>query len=64
MEQEGATKDDIDCLPKYKFKRVGDVEKQSGEIQEGLGGLMIKCDTDSPVEHALPQEEAVSFSSL
>ncbi|KVH91158.1 hypothetical protein Ccrd_006828, partial [Cynara cardunculus var. scolymus] len=55
---EGATKDDIDRLPKYQFKRINDFEKRSEEIQEAFGGLMIECDTDAPIEHALPREDA------
>ncbi|KAL7611130.1 hypothetical protein Lser_V15G14337 [Lactuca serriola] len=57
-DQEGATKDDIDRLPKYKFKRIGNFEKENEEIQEAFGGLMIECDTDSPIEHVLPREDA------
>ncbi|XP_022872351.1 E3 ubiquitin-protein ligase At1g12760-like [Olea europaea var. sylvestris] len=55
-DQEGATKDDIERLPKYKFRRFGDFDKQSGEIQESFGGIMTECDTDSPVEHVLSLE--------
>lgn len=62
LEQVGATKDDIDRLPKYKFKRIGDFEIENGEIEEAFGGLMIECDTDAPIERALPREDAVSFS--
>lgn len=58
-QQEGATKEDIERLPKYKFRRFGDFDKQSGEIQESFGGIMTECDTDSPVEHVLPLEDAV-----
>ncbi|XP_057496353.1 E3 ubiquitin-protein ligase At1g12760-like [Actinidia eriantha] len=57
-DQEGATKEDIDRLPKYKFRRLGEFEKQNGEIQESFGGLMTECDTDSPIEHALSAEDA------
>lgn len=57
-DQEGATKDDVDRLPKYLFKRINDLEKRSGEIQEAFVGLMIECDTDAPIEHALPREDA------
>lgn len=57
-DQEGATKDDIDRLPKYKFKRIDDFEKQNGEIEEAFGGLMVECDTDTPIEHALPREDS------
>nr|GMD34794.1 E3 ubiquitin-protein ligase At1g63170-like [Ipomoea batatas] len=58
-DQEGATKEDIERLPKYKFKRLGDFEKQNGEIQESFGGVMTECDTDSPIEHVLPPEDAL-----
>ncbi|KAL8208045.1 hypothetical protein R6Q57_007457 [Mikania cordata] len=57
-DQEGATKDDIERLPKYKFKRIEDFEKQNGVIQKGYGGIMVECDTDAPVEHALSEEDA------
>lgn len=60
MQQEGATKEDIERLPKYKFRKLGDFEKQNGEIQESFGGIMTECDTDSPIEHVLPPEDAVS----
>lgn len=61
LKQEGATKDDIERLPKYKFKRIDDFEKENGEIQKRYGGIMVECDTDAPVEHALSEEDAVSF---
>ncbi|XP_076893324.1 E3 ubiquitin-protein ligase At1g63170-like [Bidens hawaiensis] len=57
-DQEGATKDDIDRLPKYKFKRIDDFEKENGEIQKRYGGIMAECDTDAPVERALSEEDA------
>lgn len=60
MKQEGATKDDIERLPKYKFKRIDDFEKENGEIQKGYGGIMVECDTDSPITRALSEEDAVS----
>ncbi|KAH9604449.1 hypothetical protein KSS87_020220 [Heliosperma pusillum] len=57
-DEEGATKEEIERLPKYKFKRLGEIEKPSGEIQESFGGVMIECDTDTPIEHALSAEDA------
>ncbi|KAL3536864.1 hypothetical protein ACH5RR_000230 [Cinchona calisaya] len=57
-DQEGATKEDIERLPKYKFRRFGDSEKQNGEIQESFGGIMTECDADTPIEHILPLEDA------
>ncbi|CAA0820788.1 RING/U-box superfamily protein [Striga hermonthica] len=57
-DQEGATKEDIERLPKYKFRKIGDFEKENGEIQDSFGGIMTECDTDSPAEHVLPLEDA------
>ncbi|KAL6499302.1 hypothetical protein OROHE_025965 [Orobanche hederae] len=55
---EGATKEDIERLPRFKFRKIGDFEKENGEIQESFGGIMTECDTDSPTEHVLPLEDA------
>lgn len=60
-EQEGATKEEMDHLPKYKFRKISDFEKVNGEIQESFGGIMTECDTDTPTEHAPSQEDAVSL---
>ncbi|XP_058223999.1 E3 ubiquitin-protein ligase At1g63170-like [Rhododendron vialii] len=57
-DQEGATKEEIERLPKYRFQKIGEFEKQKGEIQESFGGLMTECDTDSPIEHVLSLEDA------
>ncbi|XP_034709438.1 E3 ubiquitin-protein ligase At1g12760-like [Vitis riparia] len=57
-DQEGATKEEIERLPKYKFRRIGESEKLNGEIQESFGGIMTECDTDTPMEHVIPQEDA------
>ncbi|XP_057477627.1 E3 ubiquitin-protein ligase At1g12760-like [Actinidia eriantha] len=57
-DQEGAARDDVDQLPKYKFRRVGDIDKLNGETQGPFPGVMTECDTDTPIEHALSQEDA------
>ncbi|KAK9056200.1 hypothetical protein SSX86_027290 [Deinandra increscens subsp. villosa] len=57
-DREGATKDEIEQLPKYKFKRIDDFEKENGEIQKTYGGIMVECNTDAPIEHALSEEDA------
>ncbi|XP_009762973.1 E3 ubiquitin-protein ligase At1g63170 [Nicotiana tabacum] len=57
-DQEGATKEDVERLTKYKFRRLGNFEKENGEIQESFGGVMVECDTDTPTEHVLPPEDA------
>lgn len=56
--QEGATKEEIERLPKYKFNRTGDVEKVNGDLQESTGGMMTKCDTDAPTERFLRSEDS------
>ncbi|KAI8000062.1 Beta-amyrin 28-monooxygenase [Camellia lanceoleosa] len=60
-ETEGATKEDIERLLKYKFRRIGDFEKQNGEIQESFGGIITECDTNSPIEHVLSPENVVTL---
>ncbi|KAG6663433.1 E3 ubiquitin-protein ligase At1g63170-like [Carya illinoinensis] len=57
-DQEGATTDEIDRLPKYKFRKIGDVDKVDGEIQESFRGKMTECNTDTPIERVLSQEDA------
>ncbi|KAF5478314.1 hypothetical protein F2P56_004882 [Juglans regia] len=57
-DQEGATKEDIEQLTKYKFRKIGDNEKLAGDVQGPHGGIMTECSTDSPIEHVLSQEDA------
>jgi hypothetical protein len=59
--QEGATKEEIDRLLKYKFHRIGNCEKVNDESQESFGGMMTECDTDTPIERALSHEDTVSM---
>ncbi|CAH8382916.1 unnamed protein product [Eruca vesicaria subsp. sativa] len=57
--QEGASKEDIEQLTKFKFRKVGDVNKHAGdEAQGNTEGIMTECGTDSPIEHTLLQEDA------
>ncbi|KAM3264439.1 hypothetical protein P3L10_001433 [Capsicum annuum] len=35
-DQEGATKEDVERLPKYKFRRLGDFEKQMARFKNHL----------------------------
>lgn len=60
--QEGATEEEIDQLPKFKFQKIVDVEKVNGEIQESFRGMMTECDTNTPIERVLSQEDAVSYN--
>ncbi|KAK3194868.1 hypothetical protein Dsin_026178 [Dipteronia sinensis] len=57
-EREGATEEEIDRLPKYKFCRISDIEKVNGELQESFGGIMSECGTDTPIERVLSQDDA------
>uniref|UniRef100_A0A1J3FRR6 RING-type E3 ubiquitin transferase n=1 Tax=Noccaea caerulescens TaxID=107243 RepID=A0A1J3FRR6_NOCCA len=61
-EQEGASKEDIDQLTKFKFRKFGDSEKhnvdEEQQAQGDSGGVMTECGTDSPIEHSLPHEDA------
>ncbi|XP_038901161.1 E3 ubiquitin-protein ligase At1g63170 [Benincasa hispida] len=57
-DQEGATKEEIERLPKYKFNKTGDVEKVNGDIQESTGGIMTACDTGAPLERFLRPEDS------
>ncbi|XP_034887997.1 E3 ubiquitin-protein ligase At1g63170 isoform X3 [Populus alba] len=57
-QQEGASKEDIDQLAKFKFRRDGDIEKLTGDEQGCFGGIMTECGTDSPMEHVLSGEDA------
>ncbi|KAF8086385.1 hypothetical protein N665_0628s0035 [Sinapis alba] len=58
-DQEGASKEDIEQLTKFKFRKVGDVNKHLGdEAQGNTEGVMTECGTDSPVEHTILQEDA------
>ncbi|CAN1157501.1 E3 ubiquitin-protein ligase At4g11680 [Linum perenne] len=58
-DQEGATKEEIDQLPKFKFRKVRDVKFFDEESQAPVGEFMSKSD-DSLIERSLPEEDAVS----
>ncbi|KAH7851440.1 hypothetical protein Vadar_011617 [Vaccinium darrowii] len=53
-QQKGATKEQIERLPKYKFRKTG----ENGEILQTTGGIMTRCNTDAPIEHVLSPEDA------
>ncbi|KAF3448507.1 hypothetical protein FNV43_RR09220 [Rhamnella rubrinervis] len=57
-DQEGASKEDIEKLSKFKFRKVGNNEKLIDETQGPVGGVMTECGTESPIEHSLWQEDA------
>lgn len=58
-EQEGATKEEIDQLPKYKFRMIKESKKED-DIPESSRGIMIECDNDAAAEHVIALEDAVS----
>ncbi|GAU46989.1 hypothetical protein TSUD_186310 [Trifolium subterraneum] len=55
--KEGATKEDIEQLSKFKFQRKSK-EKLAGNTQGPVGGIMIECQADSPIERVLDDEDA------
>ncbi|KAK9003556.1 hypothetical protein V6N11_084198 [Hibiscus sabdariffa] len=57
-DQEGASKEDIDQLSKFKFRKVGDDEKSAADVEGPVGGIMTECGTDSPLERGLPKDDA------
>ncbi|PON52937.1 43kDa postsynaptic protein [Parasponia andersonii] len=57
-DQEGATNEEIDNLPKFKFRIIGDSETVNGEIQQSYQGVLIECNIDSPTERPVSQEDA------
>ncbi|KAK1684770.1 hypothetical protein QYE76_045618 [Lolium multiflorum] len=57
-DQEGASEDDIRQIPKYKFRRVDEPEKDSVDTPESSGGIMTECGTNQPIEKALAAEDA------
>lgn len=62
--QEGATKEDIEQLSKFKFQRTENNEKLAGNTQGAAGGIMTECNVDSPIEHVLSDEDAVCCTFL
>ncbi|KAJ1398088.1 Zinc finger, RING-type [Sesbania bispinosa] len=56
-DQEGATKEDLEQLSKFKFQRKSN-EKLAGSTQGPVGGIMTECHTDTPIEHVLSDEDA------
>ncbi|KAF5733011.1 E3 ubiquitin-protein ligase [Tripterygium wilfordii] len=56
-DRDGATQEEIDRLPKYKFHRVCDFEKVDDDIQEPSGGIMAECGTDMPSKRILSEED-------
>ena len=62
--QEGASKEDIEQLSKFKFRRTENDEKLTDNAQGPAGGIMTECRADSPNEHVLSDEDAVCCTFL
>ncbi|KAJ8748979.1 hypothetical protein K2173_013418 [Erythroxylum novogranatense] len=57
-DQEGATKEEIERLPNYIFRRIGDIEKVNDDIQESFEGIMTQCSAATPVKRFLSNKDA------
>ncbi|KAL4360497.1 hypothetical protein GQ457_04G037730 [Hibiscus cannabinus] len=57
-DQEGASKEDIDQLPRYKFRKIGNVEKYACDVQGPVGGVITECGINSPMERVLCEDDA------
>ncbi|XP_027352683.1 E3 ubiquitin-protein ligase At1g63170-like [Abrus precatorius] len=55
-EQEGATKEEIDQLPKYKFGMIKEFKK--GDIEESSRGIMTECDSENATQRVIALEDA------
>nr|VDC60703.1 unnamed protein product [Brassica rapa] len=56
-DEEGASKKDIDQMPKFRYRKISNDEKLPGETTNR--GIMTECGTDSPIERSLTSEDAV-----
>nr|VDD31000.1 unnamed protein product [Brassica oleracea] len=56
-DEEGASKKDIDQMPKFRYRKISNDEKLQGETTNR--GIMTECGTDSPIERSLSSEDAV-----
>ncbi|CAH8343142.1 unnamed protein product [Eruca vesicaria subsp. sativa] len=55
-DEEGASKKDIDQMPKFRFRKIGNDGKLPGETTNR--GIMTECGTDSPIERSLSSEDS------
>ncbi|KAL4364014.1 hypothetical protein GQ457_04G031940 [Hibiscus cannabinus] len=58
---DGAADEEIDRLPKYKFRRIGDLGEVDAETQESHEGIMTECNCDTPSQRILPLQEAAFY---
>ncbi|CAA7018292.1 unnamed protein product [Microthlaspi erraticum] len=58
-DEEGASKKDIEQMPKFRYRKIGNDEKLPDEIRGASNrGIMTECGTDSPIERSLSPEDA------
>ncbi|XP_062001025.1 E3 ubiquitin-protein ligase At1g63170-like [Rosa rugosa] len=56
--KDGATEEEINSLPKFKFCRIDDFRIVNGQFQELSGGSTTEFDTSAPNEHVSSQDYA------
>ncbi|KAJ8427548.1 hypothetical protein Cgig2_003111 [Carnegiea gigantea] len=56
--QGGASKEDIELLPKYKFHQTGSEQKVSDATPGPCEGVMTECETNSPTVRRLTADDA------
>ena len=64
MKQGGASKEDIELLPKYKFHQTGSEQKVTDATPGPCEGVMTECETNSPIVRRLTADDAVSPTIL
>ncbi|KAJ7525951.1 hypothetical protein O6H91_17G075400 [Diphasiastrum complanatum] len=58
-DQEGASEEDINLLPKYKFRRTGSIKEALGDKPQLQGGIMTLSGSSDPMdERVLSAEDA------
>ncbi|KAL3697390.1 hypothetical protein R1sor_011466 [Riccia sorocarpa] len=57
-DQEGASEEDINSLPKYKFRRTEGIDKSSGDKSQGGIMSLVAPSSEEPTERALSSEDA------
>jgi len=62
VKQGGASKEDIELLPKYIFHQIGSEQKVSDEAPGPCEGVITECETDSPIVRRLTADDAVSLT--
>ena len=55
--QEGATKEEVDQLPKYRFRIIKEFKKES-DIEESSRGIMTESESETATEHVIALEDA------